>query len=624
MCGIAGKVFLQDKEVTQGDLQKLSTAIAHRGPDDEGFYISPDKRLGLVNRRLAIIDLSSKGHMPMNYKKRYWITFNGEIYNFQELRRQLSKLGYTFKSHSDTEVILALYDKYKLEFLHKLRGMFALAIYDIKEQTLFLAKDRLGKKPLKYYFKDSTFIFASELKALLTQKEVKAEIDLLAVHNFLTYGYVHAPHTGFKNIQKLEPGHYLLLDLKKETLIKRKYWKPDFKEKWDLSESEWSKKILSGLEEATKLRMIADVPIGAFLSGGVDSSAVVAMMARNSKTPIKTFTIGFKEKEYDETHYAQRIADIYKTSHTILQVDPENIELLPDLVYQYEEPYADSSAIITYLVSKLARRHVTVVLNGDGGDENFAGYDRYAKIKRDVILGRYLSPIRPLGIAFTKDSNHPFIRRTHNFLKKAETPLSHRFVSYNCFFENKVKESLYTPYFKDITQNINSYNIMEDLFTNASAESIYDKALWADLTAYFPEDLLTKVDIASMAISLEARSPFTDHNMVELAAKIPYNLKVKGRNTHKYILKKALEKIIPKENLYRKKMGFSIPLEHWFSGELNSYASSLLLSKNAKIKAIFNQNVIASMLKGHKKGNDFGPKLWSLLTLELWMKRFFN
>lgn len=624
MCGIAGKVSLKQSCITQNELNKMSLSIHHRGPDDEGTYISPDSKVGLVSRRLAIIDLSKKGHQPMNYQKRYWITFNGEIYNFQELRRTLLKKGYKFNSNTDTEVILALFDLYKTKCLEKLRGMYAFAIYDPMEQILFLARDRVGKKPLKYYFKDDTFIFSSELKAIVTQKEVLKEIDLLSVHNFLTYGFVHAPNTGFKNINKLEPGHYLILNIHKKTLTKVKYWEPDFSQKLKLSEDEWSQRIIEELTEATRLRMIADVPVGAFLSGGVDSSAVVAVMAGLSNKPIKTFTIGFKEKDYDETKYAQNIVDLYHTDHTILTVDPENIEILPDLVYQYEEPYADSSAIITYLVSKIARKHVTVILNGDGGDENFAGYDRYSKFKRDNIMDKIPQSIKSFGEKITNRNKGHLISRANRFIKKSRSLLSERFVSYNSIFENDAKKNLYSKHFIDITNRYDSNKIMELLFSKALVTDPLDKALWADITTYFPEDLLVKVDIASMAVSLEARSPFADYKMVNLAAQIPYNLKVKGKDSYKYILKKSLEKIVPMENLYRKKMGFSIPLSHWFSGKINSYTSSILLSKNAKTKDLFNQSEIKSMLSNHSLETDYGSKLWSLLTLELWMQQYFS
>lgn len=347
MCGIAGKVFLDQKEVALPDLKKMSDKIAHRGPDDEGFYISPDRKVGLVNRRLAIIDLSSKGHQPMSYKGRYFITFNGEIYNFRDLRTSLEKEQYRFKSRTDTEVILALYDRWGTKCLKYLRGMFAFAIYDAKEKTIFLARDRLGKKPLKYFFEKNVLIFASELKAILTQKEVEKTPDWNAVNNFLTFGYVPAPRTGFVGINKLEPGHFLFLDLKKKKITKERYWFLDFSEKMSLSEGEWIEKILNLVKEAVSLRTVSDVPLGVFLSGGVDSSVITAVLANLSKEKIKTFTIGFKQQGFSEVKYAERLAKLYQTEHTVMIAEPSSVEILSQLARQFEEPFADSSNIIT-------------------------------------------------------------------------------------------------------------------------------------------------------------------------------------------------------------------------------------------------------------------------------------
>jgi asparagine synthase (glutamine-hydrolysing) len=647
MCGIAGKIYFNKGGNKERDLLLMAKKIAYRGPDDQGIYINEDKTVGLVNLRLAVQDLSAKGHMPMSFQDKYVITYNGEIYNFGQQRKYLEKDGYKFKSHSDTEVILALYDKYGIKCLDRLRGMFAFAIYDRVNQRIFLARDRIGKKPLKYFVNSEVFIFASELKAILTQKEVHAAPDFLAIHHYLTYGYTPAPLTGFEGIQKLEPGHYMTLDLTTNTVTKKKYWEPDFSAKLDLSEKEWCDRIVRELEDSTRIRMVADVPVGAFLSGGVDSSAVVAMMARNSKKPIKTFTIAFKEEEYNETEYAKNIADMYKTEHTVLEANPEDVELLPQLAYQYEEPFADASAVVTYMVSKLARQYVTVILNGDGGDENFAGYDRYRRLKRDAIVDSlwFAHPFMHFAARHIESQN-PWLSRIDRFLEKAKLPLADRFVSYNSYFLNADKEKLYSPrhpelvsgsdsltgteqrrMLKQVQHDVNSYSIYQDKFLSSHALDPRDAALYADLTTYLPDDLLAKVDIASMSNSLEARSPLLDHQFIELAYKIDFDLKVKGygKNTEfKYIFKKALEGIVPNENLYRPKKGFSIPLSKWFSGDLNKYAESILLNKNTHTKKLFNQQEIKRMLKSHSEETDFGPKLWSLLTLELWWKQYFK
>ncbi|OGM18339.1 asparagine synthase (glutamine-hydrolyzing) [Candidatus Woesebacteria bacterium RIFCSPHIGHO2_01_FULL_38_10] len=638
MCGIAGKVYLGSGTVNSSDLKKMASNIAHRGPDDQGIYISQDKTVGLVNRRLAIIDLTLTGHQPMGLKNRYRITFNGEIYNFQTERKKMEKEGYRFESGTDTEIILALYDKYQKGCLKYLRGMFAFAIFDEKEKTLFLARDRIGKKPLKYYWDGNVFIFASELKAFLDQKEIHTAPDWLAIHHYLTYGYVPPPQTGFEKIYKLEPGNYLWLDIKRKKFENKSYWKPDFSEKLHLSEGEWCERIIAELNEATKLRMIADVPIGAFLSGGVDSSSVVAIMACLSANPVKTFTIGFKDQKDDERPHAERIAKLFHTDHQTLIAEPESIEdLLPKLVYHYEEPYADSSAVATYMVSKLAKKYVSVILNGDGGDENFAGYDRYCRLKRDTLIDKFGYLIKPIGLPLSNflssSTNSKFWKKGYKFLKNSELPLAYRFATYNCYFKNEDKERLYlVPSTEKPLRAAkrpprwisNSYELMRKKFEESQAADPRDQALYADLSMYFPEMLLTKVDIASMAVSLEARSPFLDHKMIELAAKIPFNLKVKGFCQHKYILKKAVEELIPKENIYRPKIGFTIPLHRWFTGKLNSYATGKLLTKKGTVRKYLNEDYIRGMLETHSKQTDFGPKLWSLLTLELWFKKFFN
>lgn len=628
MCGIAGKLVFGNGEVKTSELSLMSEKIIHRGPDDEGVFISSDKKVGLVNRRLAIIDLTSAGHQPMSYRKRYWITFNGEIYNFQSERTKLEKDGYRFKSNTDTEVILALYDKYKQKCLSYLRGMFAFAIYDAKENTLFLARDRIGKKPLKYFYNTKVFIFASELKAILTQSEVKRVVDFSAIYSFLIFGYTPSPQTGFEGIMKLEPGHYIFLDLKKKRLLKKRYWEPSFEEKLNLSEGVWCKEIISTLEEATRLRMIADVPIGAFLSGGVDSSAVVSCMAQFSEKPINTFTIVFEDKNWSEAKYADNIIKKFKTNHHELLAKPENIDILPELAYQYEEPFADASNVITFMVSRLAKKYVTVILNGDGGDENFAGYpNRYFRLKRDVDFNKWINIIRPSAASGLKLLGKLFksskITRSRNFLQKSNLPLFQRFASYNQIFSyeeilNMLKEPL-----PKIDRLQNPYFIVEECFRLFKGRDLKDAGLKFDLLYFLPDDLLAKVDIASMAASLEARSPFLDHKMIELAGKIPFNLKVKNSES-KYILKKALEKIIPKENLYRPKMGFGIPLHIWFSGKLNRYARGKLLSKKTKIRTLIRQDLIDKMLKSHSEKSDFGPKLWALLSLELWFEAYFN
>ncbi len=626
MCGIAGKVYFNNSIVKLKDLKAMSDKISHRGPDDEGFYISDDKRVGFAHRRLSIIDLSQKGHQPMTYKNRYHITFNGEIYNFLERRNKLRKNGYRFFSKTDTEVILALYDKYGVKCLEYLRGMFSFAIYDAKEKTIFLARDRIGKKPQKYYVDENVFIFGSELKGILTQKEVKKEPDFHAIHDFLTYGYVPSPKTGFVNIKKLEPAHYILIDLKNKKFTKKRYWDLDFSEKLNLSENEWKKEILSVLEEATKLRLIADVPIGVFLSGGIDSSAVVSMMSKHSSGKVKTFTISFDDKRFNESPYARKVSDLFNTEHTVLIAEPEAIDSLPELVGHFEEPFADNSTIVTYMISKLARDYVTVILNGDGGDENFAGYSRYNRLNRDVAMDRYGKYSRPILLPITRNlsslSGVNFFKRSHKFLEKSKKDLVERYLSYFGLFNNEEKKELYSDYFVSLLNSKDSLDYYRQKVSRLDHTDARDKILYADITSYLTEDLLTKLDLASMKVGLEGRSPFIDHKLMELAAKIPFNLKLKGQE-NKYILKKSLEGILPDDILYRTKIGFTIPLGAWFAGKFNSYARSVLERKGSISSKLFKKGYINNLLNSHSEKNDYGVKLWTLLVLELWYKEYF-
>lgn len=628
MCGITGKVFFNDSNVNESEILAMNEAVQHRGPDDGGVYISPDKKVGLGHRRLSIIDLSPTGHQPMNYLKRYWIVFNGEIYNFKEKKAKLILDGYKFKSKSDTEVIMALYHKFGVKCLDHLRGMFSLAIYDEKEKTLFCARDRVGKKPFKYYLDDKVFIFASELKAILTQKEYKREVDYVAIHHYLTYQYVPSPLTGFKGIKKLEPAHFLFVDLKTKKIVKKRYWKLNYSKKLVLSEEEWKKRIMDKLEESVRLRMIADVPLGAFLSGGIDSSAVVGLMSRNSSKRVKTFTIAFDEKKYDESKYAQIVANKFKTDHTVFKVKPETIEVLPMLVKQYEEPYADSSALVTYYVSKLTREKVTVALNGDGGDENFAGYGRYSVQKfslmydRIKLLNKLAIPVCGLLVNSFKNT---FIDRCNRFARSMDEDYRKRYVNYICYFDNKSKNDLYTDSFKEKIGNIDSNDLITEKFYESNTMDKLDQTLYADFSSYLPDDLMVKVDMASMLVALEGRSPFLDQEMLEMTAKIPFSLKLKGRNDKKYILKEALRDFIPNEVMFRPKMGFGVPLEYWFKKDLALYTNSILLSKNAINRGMFDKNYIEAMLKNHSDTKvNYSSKIWALLTLELWFREYFD
>jgi len=629
MCGITGKIYFNNNIVSEKDIETMNQKITHRGPDDGGIYVSSDQKIGLGHRRLSIIDLSPLGHQPMNYMNRYWIVFNGEIYNFQEKRSMLLKKGYKFKSKSDTEVILALYDKFGKKCLEHLRGMFSFAIYDEKEKTVFCARDRVGKKPFKYYLSDNVFIFASELKAILTQPEYKKEPDYVAIHHYLTLQYCPAPLTGFKDIKKLEPAHHLFIDLKTKKIEKKRYWRLDYSQKLNLSEKEWKKRIMSKLEESVKLRMISDVPLGAFLSGGIDSSAIVGLMSKLSNKPVKTFSIGFEEAKYNELRYAKIIADKFKTDHTEFIVKPDAIKMLPMLVKQYEEPYADSSALPTYYVSELTRDHVKVALNGDGGDENFAGYPWYSIHKFSLIYEKFLPLhnlfIKPLSSFLANNHKNFFTERVNLFSNIINDPYNYRYANYIAYFTNEMKKNLYSNSFIKRNKKIDTYNIIANKFNEVPNINKLDQALYTDINSYLVDDLLVKVDIDTMAVALEGRSPFLDHEFMEMTAQIPFHLKLKRSNNKKYILKKALEGFIPNNVMYRKKQGFGVPLDIWFRKELNGYAKSILLSKKAINRNLFKESYIKRIFSEHESEKTNRDRhIWALLTLELWFREYFN
>jgi asparagine synthase (glutamine-hydrolysing) len=629
MCGITGKIYFDENTVSEQDILSMNEKIMHRGPDDGGAYISSDRKVGLGHRRLSIIDLSPLAHQPMDYLDRYQIVFNGEIYNFKEKKSKLEKEGYKFKSHSDTEVILALYDKFGKNCLEHLRGMFSFAIYDEKEKTLFCARDRVGKKPFKYYLDEKVFMFASELKAILTQKDYKKEPDYVAIHHYLTLQYVPAPLTGFKDIKKLEPAHYLFIDLKTKKVKKERYWKLDYSKKLNLTKDEWKKRIMQKLEESVKLRMISDVPLGAFLSGGIDSSAIVALMSKLSDKPVKTFSIGFNEEKYNELKYAKIVAEKFKTDHKEFIVEPHAIELLPMLVRQYEEPYADSSALPTYYVSKMTRDHVTVALNGDGGDENFGGYSRYSAFQFSLwyekILFLHKLIILPITKILAKNIKNTFFERVYRFSETLTEDYRRRYMTYTAYFTNKQKAALYTKAFKNKVWKEDTYNLIAKKFDETGASNKMDQTLYTDFSTYLPDDLMVKVDIDSMAVSLEGRSPFLDHEFLELTAKIPFNLKLKGLNNKKYILKEALRGLVPDEVMFRSKMGFGIPIDKWFRKELREYAYELLLSEKAVNRKIFKIEEIKKILDEHVNTKiSHAYRIWALITLELWFREYFD
>ena len=627
MCGICGKINLNNEPIDEALLRKMTSCLSHRGPDDEGLYIKGNVSLG--HRRLSIIDLSQFAHQPMsNEDGTIWIVYNGEIYNFLELRDVLIKKGHTFRSRSDTETIIHLYEEYGPECLVYLKGMFAFALWDVKKQLLFLARDRIGKKPLYYWHSPNTFVFVSEIKSILQDDNFQRKPDYTAIHHYLTYQYVPSPWTAFEGIKKLPAAHYLVL--KNGNIEVKRYWKLSYLPKHTIKEKDLKAEIIERLKEAVRIRLISDVPLGAFLSGGIDSSTVVALMSGIMKEPVKTFSIGFKEEKYNELGYARMIAEKFRTDHTEFIVEPKAVEILDKLVWHYNEPFADSSAIPTYYVSKLAREHVTVILNGDGGDENFAGYGRY---KANQVSG-FMHSFVPLPLArlvyplvrlipHGKDPDN-FFWRLKRFLQEYTNTPELRNAQWLCHFTTEMKEDIYTDDFLCRFANTDSFELILNRCGEAEADSFVDRVLYADVMMYLPDDLLVKVDVASMANSLEARSPFLDHEFMEFAAGIPAEMKLKGLTT-KYILKEALRNILPDEVLFREKMGFGVPIDYWFRNELKGMVYDTLLSEKAVSRGYFKKESIKKILDEHvsEKWN-WHNHIWNLLMLELWHRMFID
>lgn len=617
MCGIAGKLyFKQGQEVSREEIETMAESIKHRGPDDRGIFI--DKNLGLGHCRLSIIDLSSAGHQPMSsHDSRTWITFNGEIYNFLELRKELEDDGVKFHSNTDTEIIIYLYRKYGVKCLEKLRGMFAFAIWDKDTRELFVARDRVGKKPVKYYFDGKVFIFASELKAILKNKEVKKEIDLEAIDQYLTFGYVPTPKTGYKNIYKLEPATYMLVR-ENGQIEKKQYWDLDFSKKLNLSEEQWEEKILDKIKESIKIRLMADVPLGAHLSGGIDSSLIVALMSEQSTERVKTFSIGFEEKKYDESKYARMVAKKYNTDHTEIIIKPNAAEIIPQLVQQYEEPFADNSALPTWYLCQATKQKLTVALNGDGGDENFAGYSRYEVMKLYDLL-KFLPAKNLIEKISSLIHRATGIKKFSNFARaigSAHLSALDFYINNISHFTNQDKQKLYTDSFKsEINKKQNPYKSLLPSDTNTN---LLDKFLYFGIKTHLADDLIPKVDIASMAAGLEIRSPLLDHELMELAAQMPASLKIKWFNK-KYLLKKIAYKYLPKECIDRPKQGFDAPLEFWFKNNLKQFLSDpQLISELVNIG--LKEKYILELINNGSNEFNYSKKIWNLIMLAHWLK----
>jgi asparagine synthase (glutamine-hydrolysing) len=627
MCGIVGVVNLDGRAADRALVGRMNEAIHHRGPDEDGYYV--EGHVGLAMRRLAIIDLRG-GQQPIaNEDRTAWIVYNGEVYNYREVKKELEARGHRFQTDCDTEVVLHAYDEFGSDCPRYLRGMFAFAVWDERKRELFVARDRVGKKPLLYAKTRDSFVFGSEFSALLLHPSVSREVDRGALHDYLSFMCVPAPLTAYRDIRKLEPGHSLTLTSSGEIKTER-YWQPDFSKKIKISEEEAGERALELLRDAVRVRLMSEVPLGAFLSGGIDSSAVVALMAEESSGPVKTFSIGFEEQDFSELHHARRVAERVGAEHHEFVVRPDAMEILPTLVEHYGEPYADSSAIPTYYVARETRKHVTVALNGDGGDECFAGYERYAAMSLSERYRKLPGVLREnvirqaVGLLPTSEIKRSRVRSLKRFLQAASLPPVERYLRWMSVFDFDAKGDLYTEEFRRETEGRDAGRWLAPWFARANGAGVVDASLLTDTMTYLPNDLLVKVDIASMAVSLEARSPFLDHHVIEFAASLPERLKLRGLTT-KYILKKTLAKLLPTENLKRAKMGFGVPVGHWFRGEMQPFLRETLLSEKSARRGLFRPESVRRLVELHTRGErDHTHQLWTLLMLELWFQRFID
>lgn len=618
MCGISGKInYDTGRQVDAEELKRMTDSLYHRGPDDEGFYIN--NNIGLGFRRLSIIDLST-GHQPLaNEDDSIWIIFNGEIYNYQELQESLVKQGHVFRTKSDTETIVHLYEQYGVDCLKYLRGMFAFAIWDNNKKQLFCARDRFGIKPFYYYSDKEKFVFGSEIKAILRSGNIDKTITYDALNSYFAYGYITSDLSIYNSIKKLQPGHYLLLSPEKKSFEIKKYWSVDFEPDFSKTEKQWTEEIESCLSEVVRLHMISDVPLGAFLSGGIDSSSVVAMMAKNSSRPIETFTIGFKDDDNNELENAREIAKRYGCTHHEQIVEPESISLLPKLVKAYDEPFADSSAIPTYYVSKFAREYVTVALSGDGGDELFAGYGMYGYLNR---IYKYNSPFPALN-KLVWGNIHKLI--PHKTLGKGLTYFLAQNKEYLgarlCIWSEEERKKLILDN-KDFKKYKNvPESFKESILKQGSKNDFVSNLQYLDIQTFMVDSVLTKVDRASMLNSLEVRVPLLDHKFAELTFKIPSNLKLHN-NTPKYIFKQAMKNTLPANILVNKKIGFNAPISLWFKEELKEYVNDTLLSNNSLLSNHLEKSEIKKVIADNESGSrDFSGRIWSLLFFEEWLKQ---
>jgi asparagine synthase (glutamine-hydrolysing) len=638
MCGIAGGVWYREEQaIDRALLDRMTDALTHRGPDDRGiFYRTLEQSrktslaalapgIGLGFRRLSIIDLET-GHQPLsNEDGSIQLVFNGEIYNYRDLRRRLEGSGHRFSTDSDSETIVHLYEDMGLECFSHLNGMFAIAIWDGRNSRLVLARDRMGKKPLFYAKQPGRVAFASELKSLTCLPNFSREINPGSLDLYFTYQYIPHPWTIYKDVGKLAPGEVGVYE--NDQWRTQPFWNIDWSREVPHTKVQASEQLRELLIDSVKLRLRSDVPLGAFLSGGVDSSLLVAIAQRELHQPIKTFSIGFAEADFDETKYAQQVADHVGTEHRRFEVRPDALSILDRLVYHYDEPFSDSSALPTWYLCEETRKHVTVAISGDGGDELFAGYDRYRALRLSEQLSGYgLQKILPRGGWFEKwgatSNRRSLVRKAYRFTEVLGQPLARRYLRWLQIFNDESRWEMYQDGFAEQLPNRDPFSFLEHAWNRSGDRDAIAKASIADLQTYLPCDLMTKVDIASMAHSLEARQPFLDYRLVEFAAALPTSLKVSyGRG--KQLLRDTFRDWIPESIWKRPKMGFGIPVGAWFRGPLKAKTESLLLGTDARCHRFLRPEVLRSMIERHMSGtSNEGYRLWNLLFLEVWLRRW--
>lgn len=623
MCGIAGQTRIDGRAVNKNIVENMCEALEHRGPDSRGTHLDDKCVLGI--QRLRVIDLVTGDQPIYNEDRSVVVVLNGEIYNYRQVRERLERAGHVFRTTGDTEVLAHLYEEEGAACVQSLHGMFAFAVWDRRKHQLLLARDRVGKKPLFYCHRDGVLSFASELRALMRDRTIPREIDHHAMDCYLAWQYIPAPMSVYRAVRKLPPASTLVY--RDGNVRTDRYWRLDYSQKTSAGTEEIKEEILSHIRRATRRRMVADVPVGAFLSGGIDSSAIVAAMAETSTKPVKTFSIGFENEKFNELPAARMIAEQFGTEHHEFVVQPHAIELVPHIVRHYGEPYADSSAIPSFYVSELTRQHVTVALNGDGGDESFAGYSRYVAQGLAARLSRLPKPVRAFVAATAgripdTRNQSTTVSRVRRLARSLEVHPASRYARHMHYFDAIERDRIYTAEYRELIYESPAAAVIEDAWRYASGTSAVDVMLEVDVETYLPGDLLVKMDIATMAYSLEARSPLLDHELMEFAATIPSELKLKGMEK-KIILRDALRGWIPNEILDRPKMGFGVPLAEWFRADLAGYVHEVLLDRATIERGYFREEYIRRLLERHVAGGEDGSnRIWALLVHELWHRAF--